>query len=178
MNGEAIPNLGSITILSGPVGAGKTTVARELVASSPAATVYIEGDAFWSFIVKPAEDRAETQRLTMLMRAMLAAARHFARDDYDVIVDFSIPPWYVDAVRKLLAGGTFDYVVLRPSEAVCAARAAARPQGTITDYARYRELYASFDDAGRFTIRDDASDAATLAARIRAGLDAGSFRVS
>ena len=113
----------------------------------------------------------------MVMRAMLAAARHFARDGYGVIVDFSIPPWYLDAVRKLLPGAPFDYVVLRPSEAVCAARVAARAAGTISDYTRYRGLYSSFDEAERFTIRDDESDARATAARIRAGLDAGAFRV-
>ena len=43
----------SVVMLSGPVGAGKTTVARELVAISPAPLCYIEGDTFWSLFTKP-----------------------------------------------------------------------------------------------------------------------------
>jgi adenylate kinase family enzyme len=41
-----------IVLLSGPVGAGKTTIARGLVAISPSPIAYIEGDKFWSFIAK------------------------------------------------------------------------------------------------------------------------------
>jgi adenylate kinase family enzyme len=41
--------LGPIIVISGPVGAGKTTVARELVAGPRGPTAYIEGDAFWRF---------------------------------------------------------------------------------------------------------------------------------
>ena len=43
----------SVVMLSGPVGAGKTTVARELVAISPEPLCYIEGDAFWPVFAKP-----------------------------------------------------------------------------------------------------------------------------
>ncbi len=43
----------SVVMLSGPVGAGKTTVARELVAISPAPLSYIEGDALWPVFAKP-----------------------------------------------------------------------------------------------------------------------------
>jgi hypothetical protein len=73
--------------------------------------------------------------------------------------------------------------VLRPSEAVCAARSASRAEGAIADYAPYRDLYSSFDDlsfdgAGVHTIQDDDSDPAVIAVRIRKGLEAGTFRIS
>ena len=169
----------SIILLSGPVGAGKTTVARALVASSPVPVAFIEGDTFWSFIAKSGAGQGRNKNFRMIMTAMTAAALPYALFGYEVIVDFSIPPWFLDTARKVVKSKDvpLDYVVLRPSETVCAARAAARAEGTITDYAHYRDLYSSFDEADRYTIKDDAGGAAVVAARIRDGLNAGTFRV-
>jgi len=169
-----------IIFLSGPIGAGKTTVARELVASSSAPIAYIEGDTFWSFIAKSMAGQGRNKNFKMIMTAMTAAAIPYALFGYEVIVDFSIPPWFLDTARKVVKSRQvpLDYVVLRPSETVCAARAAARPEGTIPDYAPYRDLYSSFDEAERYIIKDDAGDAAVVAARIRDSLNAGTFRIS
>jgi AAA domain-containing protein len=167
-----------VVILSGPVGAGKSAVARELIASSPGPTVYIEGDAFWSFIAKGAARTPKGFKMTMT--AMTAAALPYALYGYEVILDFSIPPWFLDTARAIAEPRKvpLDYVVLRPSEAVCAVRAAGRSEGAIADYARYRDLYSSFDGMERYTIQDDESDAAAIAKRIWEGLDAGVFRLS
>ncbi len=168
--------MGSVLIVSGPVGAGKTTVCRELIASASGPTAYIEGDSFWAYIVKPAA-QSPAERFRMIMRAMLAAARHYERDGYEAIVDFSIPPWYLDAVRALLKGCDYSYVVLRPSEAICASRAAARSEGTIPEYEPYRELYRAFEDFERNTIANDDGDPAPIAASIWEGFRAGAFRI-
>jgi adenylylsulfate kinase-like enzyme len=168
---------GGVILLSGPVGAGKSTVARELIASSAGPTAYIEGDTFWSFIAKKADSQDESAPFRMIMRAMISSARHFLRDDYEVIVDFSSPPWFLDAARALMQQKPFEYVVLRPTEAVCAARAAARAEGTIADYSRYHDLYTAFNGAERYTIADDNAGPAMTAARIRRGLELGTFRV-
>ena len=48
--------------------------------------------------------------------------------------------------RARIADLDIHFVVLRPREAVCAARAAARTEGRITDYGPYRDFYASFDE--------------------------------
>jgi len=169
----------SIILLSGPVGAGKTTVAKELIAATSHPLVYIEGDTFWSFIAKGGAAQGMGKNFRTIMSSMTAAAIPYATAGYEVIVDFSIPPWFLGGAHAVVKrfGTPLDYVVLRPSEAVCAARAAARPEGTISDYTSYRDLYSTFDDAARYTISDDEASAGGVAQRIRDGLTAGTFRV-
>jgi adenylate kinase family enzyme len=170
-----------IVILSGPVGAGKTTVAHELLTLSSGPISYIEGDTFWSFIAKRSPNLRPEKNFKMIMTAMTAAALPYALYGYEVILDFSIPPWFLETAQRLVKSREvpLDYVVFQPSEAVCAARAAGRLEGTIADYTPYRELYAGFDEAEeRCRVRDDVSDAPVVAARIREGLDAKRFRLS
>ncbi|HEV2420868.1 MAG TPA: hypothetical protein VGS59_04080 [Candidatus Acidoferrales bacterium] len=163
-------------MLSGPVGAGKTTVARELITQLPGPVSYIEGDTFWSFIAK-GERRDRREAFPVITRAMTAAGLPFARSGFDVLIDFSIPPEFLPTARKILKEVTLDFVVLRPSLAACEARAAGRSEGKIADYTAYREFYLLFHGAERYAICDDAADAALLAARIREGISAGKFRV-
>lgn len=169
----------SIVIISGPVGAGKSTVAKELVASIKESVVYIEGDTFWSFIAKSARDQSRYKNFKTVMVAMTAAAVPYALAGYEVILDFSIPPWFIDTARKVagVRDVPLDYVVLRPNLSVCELRAANRAEGAIADYTPYRALYSDFDEAKQYTIADDTANAGALAAHIRSGLKAGRFRV-
>jgi len=68
----------SVIFLSGPIGAGKTVVARELVQLLPAPLSYIEGDTFWSFIRKEGECGLR-ENFPALVRSMTAAAVPLAR---------------------------------------------------------------------------------------------------
>jgi adenylylsulfate kinase-like enzyme len=167
----------SVIFLSGPIGAGKTAVAQELVQLLPAPLSYIEGDTFWSFINKGGE-RDIRDNFPVLVRSMTAAAIPFARSGFRVLIDFSIPPSYVEAARKILKEVPFDFVLLRPSLQVCAERAASREAGAITEYDRLKSFYSRFEDTSIEPICDDNADPASLARRIVEGLDQGRFRIA
>ena len=165
----------SVIFLSGPIGAGKTTVAQALLPLLPAPLSYIEGDTFWSFI-KKAGERGIRDDFPVLVRSMTAAAVPLARSGYQVLVDFSIPPNYIETAKKILKE-PFDFVLLRPSFPVCAQRAASREIGAIRDYEMLKNFYARFEDAAIEPISDDNADPASLARRIADGINQGQFRV-
>jgi cytidylate kinase len=176
--------MSSIILISGPPGAGKSAVARLLAAALDAPVAYIEGDTFWHFITKrrvgssKLEARAHDSRI--VIRAMIAAAARYAHGGYQTVLDFTIGPWLLKLIQSALKETPLDYVVLCPSENICAQRAAERPEGAMPDYSEYAELHAAFCVLGEFekhAIRSDTAGAAELAAQIRAGLGAGAYRV-
>lgn len=166
----------SVIFLSGPIGAGKTTVAKALLPLLPAPLSYIEGDTFWSFIEKKGE-RGLQENFPVLVRSMTAAAVPFARSGFRVLIDFSIPPTYVDTARKILKEVPFDFVLLRPSLQICVERATSRQEGAITDYEMLKTFYARFEEGTVEAICDDAVDPASMARRIADELNQGRFRV-
>jgi adenylate kinase family enzyme len=164
-----------VVMLAGPIGAGKTAVAQELVELWPSPLISIEGDRFWRFFAKRKEgDRREDFRL--LMRSMTAAAVPFAREGYDVLLDFPVPPPFLKMARAILKDIPLAYVLLRPSLAVCAARASERPEGKIADY--NKEFYQRFEGHDPHVLGDDNADATSLAKTILDGIERGRFRVS
>ena len=170
----------SIILLSGPVGAGKTTVARELIACSAGPMVCIGGDTFWAHIIRRSEQLPPHKNFRMIMTAMVAAALPYALYGYETLLDFSIPPWFLETADKVVSGKEVpvDYVVLRPTENICAARCVGRAEGIINDYTPYHDLYADFNDVSRrHLIVNDQADATAVARQIREGLDEGKFRM-
>jgi len=167
---------GSIIMLSGPVGAGKTTVARQLIPLMPGQVSYIEGDKFWSFIAK--DDGMEVrENFRTIMRSMTAAAIPFARTGYNVLLDFSFPPGFLKAANKIIKEIPLSFVMLLPTESVCAERVAKRPEGRIKDYSNYSYLYSLFEGEDRFIIRNDQIEPSAVANDIKEGFDAGRFLV-
>lgn len=170
-----VPDEGTkpIIILSGPPGAGKTTVAQDLIKLMPAAPAYIEGDDFWRFFPGGSKPQKQVNDFRTIMRATTAATIPFAIAGYDTILDFSIPPWYLKGVIKIIhRRAEIHYVVLKPDESICARRALERGGGPITDYDH--EFYESFDKSPVPIITDVATPM-VIAQQIYQGLQEGIF---
>jgi chloramphenicol 3-O-phosphotransferase len=166
--------MGSIIVLSGPVGAGKTTVGKALMQGLAAPAAYIEGDKFWGFIPKPKPDRRADFKA--IMRAMFRASGALAAEGYQVVLDFSVPTWFLGPAAARLADADLHFVVLRPALDVCVKRAAGRQEGRIEDYRPYRELYDLFEVADRHIVANDDLAPLDAAEMIHAGLAEGRFR--
>lgn len=103
----------------------KTTVARELLALLPSPAAYIEGDTFWSFLVKGSSRGPTPEGFRAIMASMTAAAVPLAVAGRHLL-DFSIPPWFLGTAKAIASVRQLPvhFVVLRPSKEVCARRAA------------------------------------------------------
>jgi hypothetical protein len=168
-----------IILLSGPVGAGKTTVAKALIKSTTTPTVYIEGDKFWFFIVKGDKAIERKKNFGTIMWSMVAASVPYACGGYEVILDFSIPPWFLDSALKITRTRNvpLEYIVIKPSENICAQRAAHRKEGVIADYSVYHDFYLDFAGAEKYSISDDLGDAESIANTINKSRKKGKFNI-
>lgn len=173
--------VGRVVILSGPPGAGKTTVARALLAGPAPPTAYIEGDSFWAHF-QASSPLPPPVRFKALMTAALAAALSYALHDADVLLDFSVPPHFLETALRMAKtrGVPLAFVVLLPSAATCEARTAERPDGKVPvgEYAvRFGALRDAFDATpSRHVVGTrDGETAEAVAVAVRAGLERGDF---
>jgi len=145
----------------------------------PDKVVWIEGDRFWTFLRKGYGRGPTSGSFRLLMASMLAAAVPFAAAGATTVVDFSIPPWYLDTAKKIAALRELplDYIVLKPSLEICASRARNRNEGAIRDYGSLAELYHEFERIPTTHIVDELLEPTETAALLAAGLNAGRFRV-
>ena len=185
-----------VILVSGPPGAGKSTVCRELVShpaswgGTPGRVAYVEGDTFWAHLPGGTgtldAPLPPPTRFRAVMTAMAAAALSYALFDVDVVLDFSVPPWFLDKVRDMAAkrGVPLAFVVLLPPKAACAARVSARAKGAVADYdAHFGSLYADFASPDPLVPQhvvplDSAISASDVAAALAERLARGEFVVS
>jgi deoxyadenosine/deoxycytidine kinase len=148
-----------LLILTGPPGAGKTTVATR-VAEHFTPSVVLEADALWAHVVRgfvePWEEESDPQNRA-LVRASLAAAARLTSSGYATVLSGHVGPWFMDLVDSELAEvrAPVVYVVLRPTLEDCLARCVTRQleprhAGALNDEQVIRQMFRWYSNLERF----------------------------
>lgn len=151
-----------LLIVTGPPGAGKTTVSRALASRFEPKVCVVESDWWWTTILKghipPWLASADQQNRTMI-RSFAAAASVMAAGGYPTIVDGIVGPWMLDLVLSEAAaeGVAVHYVVLRPGLQEAVDRATARVgderipgHPALTDEGPIRQMWEAFASLGSY----------------------------
>jgi energy-coupling factor transporter ATP-binding protein EcfA2 len=176
---DAVPS--DLVVVSGPPGAGKSTVARELAGTFPRSAL-VPGDDFFAFVssgwVAPWLPQAHRQNEVVLGAAAAASGR-FAGGGYTVVCDGVVGPWFLPAFAAATGLPGLSYVVLLPSEEVCLGRVAGRTGHGFTDADATRHMYRQFADADldqRHVLRTGSEPPADVAAHVLDRLERGLLR--
>jgi cytidylate kinase len=135
-----------LVVVTGPPGAGKTTVARFLSRMfEPSALV--AGDDFFAFIdqgyIAPWTAEAHQQN-EIVVEAAAGAAGRLTLGGYTVVYDGIIGPWFLKAFGEAAAIDCLHYVMLLPSERDCLERVRSRVGHGFTDLDAAHHMYREF----------------------------------
>ena len=168
----------SLLVVTGPPGAGKSTVAR-LIADAAERSVLVEGDAFFGFLAAGAIEPwlpASNDQNAIVTRAAASAAGQFAAGGFTTVFDGVVGPWFLPTFAAATGRPRVDYVILLPTVETCVHRVAARVGHGFTDEAATRKMHAEFEGARipeRHVLRNPTATAADIAAAVLAAATRG-----
>jgi cytidylate kinase len=174
-----MPDAPGLILLTGPPGAGKSTVAAALAARLDP-SVLVAGDAFFGFLATGAiapwlpESQAQNEVVT---EASAAATGRFARD-YATVFDGMVGPWFLPTFAVATGVDRLHYVVLLPSLDRCRHRVATRVGHGFADDAATEKMHGEFARAEidpRHLLADPPEGVDAVAALVVAGVADGRF---
>ena len=174
-------SVSSFLIVTGPPGAGKSSVAR-ILTDTTRHSVLIEGDVFFRFLANGALDPwlpESHEQNTVVTRAAGRAAGEFSRGGYATVYDGVIGPWFLNTFATTAGLAVVDYVVLLPPVETCQHRVATRQGHGFTDQDATIHMHAQFalsDIADRHVISDPHGTPTAISAAIRTAQNRGELR--
>ncbi len=173
---------GSLLVVSGPPGSGKSTIGA-LLADRMSPSALIEGDAFFRFlrngVIEPWRIEARGQN-EAIMRIQATTASRYRSAGYETVYDGVVGPWFLDTFAA--AAGAFDYVVLLPPIETCLDRIGSRVDHEFDDATATRSLHDQFAATCTADLRAHVFDSSSgsphdIADRITRARLSGSVRV-
>jgi cytidylate kinase len=174
--------MGELIVVTGPPGAGKSSVSEHLAnAFNPSALV--AGDSFFAMIkqgyILPWLPESRRQNTIVIEAAAAAAGR--LTDICSVVYEGVLGPWFLPTFVRATGLSYLHYVILLPPLEVCLERVQGRVGHGFSDLAATRDLYEQFANAAidhKYLITDSDDHPAQLAELISRRLDDGWFGYS
>jgi cytidylate kinase len=161
--------MASITIISGGLGTGKTTLSRALAYATPAG-LHLITDTFYHFPAYPLDPTTSESHAqnTTIMTAIGRAAGAFVEGGYDVFLDGVVGPWFLPTLLRACdagAGAGVEYVILQATLEEALARVLRRdgPATRARVYAMH-EAFAAVEGYAKHCIDTTARSAEAVRA--------------